>query len=57
MKKLLALLLTFCLLLGCCAAFAEEAAAPALEKTLLSCSPVTCIAALIRDGVMPAFMR
>ena len=35
MKKLLALLLTFCLLLGCGAAFAEEAAAPALEKNLV----------------------
>ena len=35
MKKLLALLLTFCLLLGCCAAFAEEAAAPALGKNLV----------------------
>ena len=35
MKKLLGLLLAFCLLLGCCAAFAEEAAAPALEKDLV----------------------
>jgi 2',3'-cyclic-nucleotide 2'-phosphodiesterase (5'-nucleotidase family) len=35
MKKLLGLLLAFCLLLGCCAAFAEEAAAPALEKNLV----------------------
>ena len=34
MKKLLGLLLAFCLLLGC-SAFAEEAAAPALEKDLV----------------------
>ena len=35
MKKLLAVLLSLCLLLGCCAAFAEEAAAPALAKDLV----------------------
>ena len=34
MKKLLGLLLVLCLLLGCCAAFAEDAA-PALEKNLI----------------------
>ena len=36
MKKLLALLLSLCMLLGCCAALAEEeAAGPALEKNLV----------------------
>ena len=35
MKKLLSILLSMCLLLGCCAAFAEEAAAPALQKNLI----------------------
>ena len=35
MKKLLGILLALCLLLGCCAAFAEDAAAPALEKNLV----------------------
>ena len=35
MRKLLALLLSLCLLLGCCAALAEEPAAPALEKDLI----------------------
>ena len=35
MKKLLALILSLCLLLGCCAALAEEPAAPALEKDLV----------------------
>ena len=35
MKKLLGILLALCLLLGCCASFAEEAAAPALEKNLV----------------------
>ena len=35
MKKLLALLLSLCLLLGCCAALAEEAAGPALAKNLI----------------------
>ncbi len=35
MKKLLAFLLSLCMLLGCCAALAEEAAGPALEKNLV----------------------
>ena len=35
MRKLLGILLSLCLLLGCCTAFAEEAAAPALEKNLV----------------------
>ena len=35
MRKLLALLLSLCLLLGCCAALAEEPAAPALTKNLV----------------------
>ena len=35
MKKLLALLLSLCMLLGCYAALAEEAAGPALEKNLV----------------------
>ena len=35
MKKLLGILLALCLLLGCCSAFAEEAAAPALAKNLI----------------------
>ncbi len=35
MKKLLAFILSLCLLLGCCAALAEEPAAPALEKDLV----------------------
>ena len=35
MKKLLGLFLALCLLVGCCAAFAEEAEAPALQKDLL----------------------
>ena len=35
MKKLLGFLLALCLLAGCCAAFAEEAAAPALQKDLV----------------------
>ncbi|MBQ6514331.1 MAG: bifunctional metallophosphatase/5'-nucleotidase [Clostridia bacterium] len=35
MKKLLALLLSLCMLLGCCAALAEETAGPALAKNLV----------------------
>ena len=35
MRKLLALLLSLCMLLGCCAALAEEPAGPALEKNLV----------------------
>ena len=35
MKKLLGILLALCLLLGCCASLAEEAAAPALQKNLV----------------------
>ena len=35
MRKLLAFLLSLCMLLGCCAALAEEPAAPALQKDLV----------------------